>query len=156
MDKRKDRGPFNVLLVEDNEADILMLEEVLEDMGISLNLHKVRNGDEAEQYLYREHPYRDAPRPDLVLLDMNLPRKNGFELLAEIKEDDNLKSIPVVILSTSSADMDIDRGYRLHANCFITKPGNLEQFIDVIGKTLSFWLDIARLPSDGNEYAWKE
>ena len=154
MPRSEKQPPVNLLIVEDNQADILLLEETFDQLGYKLDLHTVKDGEEALSYLYRQPPFNNASRPDLILLDMNLPRKNGFEVLAEIKEDETLKRIPVIVLSTSSADIDINRSYQLHANCFIIKPGDLDTFMDRIGKIMSFWLRTVSLPRDEN--AWKK
>jgi len=140
---------FNILLVEDNAADILLLEEAIADLGLELDLHVVNNGEEAMSYLMCRPPYEDAVRPDLILLDLNLPRKNGFDVLEEIKDDRYLLQIPVIILSTSRAEEDINRCYLLSANCFVNKPSDLEQFIEVMRSLASFWLNTACLPNSG-------
>lgn len=145
---RKESGTYPVvLLVEDNAADILLLHEALEDFSMNIDLQVVHNGEEAVKYLHRREPYGDAEMPDLILLDLNLPRVNGFEVLEMIKQDNLLKHIPVIVLSTSQAEEDINRSYQLHANCFITKPLNLDRFMDVVGDIGSFWLSIVRLPT---------
>jgi CheY-like chemotaxis protein len=136
-----------VLLVEDNAADILLLQEALEDIGLDLNLYVVHNGEEAMSYLQQSGPYLEAVRPDLILLDLNLPKKNGFSVLEEIKQDSKLKQIPVIVLSTSQAQEDIDRCYLLQANCFITKPSDLEVFITVVKGIGEYWLDTVKLPA---------
>jgi two-component system, chemotaxis family, response regulator Rcp1 len=139
---------FKVLLVEDNAADILLLQEAMEDIELNINLHVVHNGEEAMSFLQQAGPYLEAVRPDLILLDLNLPRKNGFTVLEEVKQDVKLQQIPVIVLSTSQAQEDIDRCYRQHANCFITKPTDLEEFLKVVKGIGQYWLNTVRLPSD--------
>ncbi|HEX5163846.1 MAG TPA: response regulator [Thermomicrobiales bacterium] len=138
--------PIDILLVEDSPADVDLTREALEDAKVRNNLHVVGDGVDALAFLRREDPYSDAPRPDLILLDLNLPRKDGREVLAEIKADPALLRIPVVILTTSAAEQDILRSYDLHANCYVTKPVDLEQFITVIKSIENFWLMIVKLP----------
>jgi CheY-like chemotaxis protein len=134
------------LLVEDNEADIRLTQEVLTDSKVQNNLIVARNGDEALACLRQQGKCSGFPRPDLVLLDLNLPVKDGREVLAQIKGDPNLKSVPVVILTTSKAEEDIVKTYNLHANCYITKPVDLEQFVTVVSYIEDFWLAIVKLP----------
>lgn len=141
--------PIEILLVEDNPGDVDLTREALEIGKLSNNLHVVDDGEEAMAFLRREGQYAKAPRPDLVLLDLNLPRKNGREVLAEIKSDENLKRIPVVILTTSKAEEDILKTYNLHANCYVTKPIDLDQFIKVVHAIEEFWLTIVKLPPNG-------
>lgn len=135
-----------ILLVEDNPGDIRLIVEVLKEGKIHNNLSVVEDGEEALAYLRREGSYRDAIVPDIILLDLNLPKINGTEVLAEIKKDPLLKYIPVIILTTSEAEQDILRAYDLHANCYITKPVNLEQFLTVVRSIENFWLTIVKLP----------
>lgn len=135
------------LLVEDNEADVRLTREVFADGRVLNKLNVVRDGEEAMAFLKRRPPYQDAPRPDLVLLDLNLPRKDGREVLAEMKADEDLRLIPVVILTTSRADADVMRTYELHANCYIVKPVDLGQFIEVVRSIEDFWLKLVRLPT---------
>ena len=137
---------IHVLLVEDNPGDVRLTTEALREGKIPHHLHVVSDGIEAMAFLRREGPYADAPRPDLILLDLNLPKKDGREVLAEIKADENLKRIPVVVLTTSQAEEDILRTYELHANCYVTKPVDLQQFIAVIRAIEEYWLATARLP----------
>jgi chemotaxis family two-component system response regulator Rcp1 len=134
----------NILLVEDNEGDARLAKEAMRDSKI---LHHVTDGEEAMAFLRREGKYSAAPRPELILLDLNLPRKDGRQVLAEIKEDEDLKRIPVVILTVSSAEDDILKTYNLHANCYITKPIDLDQFMKVVRSVEDFWLTIVKLPS---------
>jgi chemotaxis family two-component system response regulator Rcp1 len=140
--------PIEILLVEDNPADVRLTHEALKEGKVRNNLHVARDGVDALEFLRRVGPYKDATRPDLVLLDLNLPRKDGREVLAEIKRDPELRTIPVVVLTTSSAEADILRSYNLHANCYITKPVDLDQFVQVIKSIDDFWLTVVRLPSD--------
>ncbi|NEP00221.1 MAG: response regulator [Symploca sp. SIO2E9] len=139
-------SPAEILLVEDNPADILLTEEVLEDSKLRLKLNVVRDGVEAITYLRREGEYANATKPDLILLDLNLPRKDGREVLKEIKGDDNLKSIPVVVLTTSDTDEDILKSYNLGANCYISKPLSLEEFTRIMKSIEDFWFSIVKLP----------
>lgn len=140
---------IEILLVEDNAADVRLTIEALREGKVKNNLSVTRDGEEAMQFLRREGAFAEAPRPDLVLLDLNLPRKDGREVLADIKADDRLKTIPVVVLTTSSAEADILKSYSLHANCYITKPVDLEQFVQVVRSIDDFWLTIVRLPTEG-------
>ena len=138
--------PIIILLVEDEPGDAYLTTEALKSAKITNRVHLVEDGVEALAFLHRTPPYADAPRPDLVLLDLNLPRKDGRQVLAEIKKNPCLNSIPVVVLTTSSADEDVLQSYNLHANCFITKPVDLEQFMKVIQTMQEFWLSIVKLP----------
>jgi chemotaxis family two-component system response regulator Rcp1 len=138
--------PIEILMVEDNPGDVRLTLEALKEGKVRNNLHTVEDGEEAMKFLRRQAPYTEAPRPDLVLLDLNLPKKNGREVLAEIKDDPELKRIPVVILTVSEAEQDIIKSYNLHANCYITKPVNLDQFIRVVKSIEDFWLSIVMLP----------
>lgn len=135
------------LLAEDNPGDVRLTKEALRESKIRNNLNVVPDGVEAMAFLRREEKYADAPTPDVVLLDLNLPKKDGREVLAEIKSDPVLKRIPVVIITSSEAEQDILRTYDLHANCYVTKPVDLDQFIKVIQSIESFWLTIVKLPS---------
>ena len=138
---------FEILMVEDSEGDARLAREAMRDSKIHNVLHHVRDGEEAMDFLRRTGKYAAAPRPDLVLLDLNLPRRDGREVLADIKTDDALKRIPVVILTTSSAEADVLRSYDLHANCYITKPVNMVDFIRVVTMIQDFWLTIVTLPA---------
>ena len=140
--------PIEILLVEDNAADVRLTEEALREGKVRNNLHVARDGMEALEFLRRQGPHAKATRPDLILLDLNLPRRDGREVLAEIKDDPQLKMIPVVVLTTSSAEADILKSYKLHANCYITKPVDLEQFVSVVKSIDDFWLTVVRLPSE--------
>jgi len=136
-----------VLLVEDNPADVRLTREVLENGDGSTHLSVVRDGEEAMAFLRREGPFTASPRPNLVLLDLNLPKKDGREVLEELKGDTDLCRIPVIVLTTSGAEADISRSYELHANCFITKPLDLDDFFGVVRSIKDFWLASARLPA---------
>jgi two-component system, chemotaxis family, response regulator Rcp1 len=145
--RRTDRA-VEILLVEDNPADVRLTREVLEvDGDESTHLNVVGDGEEAMAFLRREGPFAESPRPNLVLLDLNLPKKDGREVLEELKGDTDLCRIPVVVLTTSAAESDISRSYELHANCFITKPLDLDDFFSVVRSIRSFWLTSARLPA---------
>lgn len=133
-------------MVEDNAADVRLTREALREGKVHNHLTVARDGQEALDVLRRHAPHEGAARPDLILLDLNLPRKDGREVLAELKGDDQLKRIPVVVLTTSSAEIDILKSYELHANCYITKPVDLEQFINVVKSIDDFWLTVVRLP----------
>ena len=135
-----------ILLVEDNPGDVRLTQEVLRDGKVRNNMHVTKDGVDAISFLHQTGDYAGAPRPDIILLDLNLPKKDGREVLAEIKADHDLKNIPVVVLTTSSAEQDIFRSYDLHANCYITKPVDLDQFIRVIRSIEDFWLTIVKLP----------
>jgi len=138
--------PVEILLVEDNPGDVRLTREALKEGKVRNNLHVVEDGVEAMAFLRRADRYADTVRPDMVLLDLNLPRKGGREVLAEIKTDEDLMRIPVVILTTSKAEEDILRSYNSHANCYITKPVDLDQFIKVVQATENFWFTIVTLP----------
>jgi two-component system, chemotaxis family, response regulator Rcp1 len=139
--------PIEILLVEDNPGDARLAKEALKESKLINNLSIAEDGVEAMNFLHKTGKYSNAPRPDLVILDLNLPKKDGREVLAEIKNDDNLKRIPVVILTISKAEEDILKTYNLHANCFISKPLDLDQFIKVVKSIEDFWLTIVKLPS---------
>ncbi len=142
-------APVNILLIEDNPGDVRLTREALKEGKVLNNLVNVSDGVEALAYLRRQGRYSDSTRPDLILLDLNLPRKDGREVLADIKADKDLRRIPVVVLTTSSAEQDILKAYDLHANCYITKPVGLEQFISVVKSIEEFWVAIVSLPPDG-------
>ena len=137
-----------ILLVEDNLGAVRLTQEALKESRIKNNLSIVDNGDEALKYLRKQHPYHEAILPDLIMLDLNLPKRNGLQVLKEVKDDDLLKHIPVVILTTSKAEQDISACYRSHANCYITKPVDLRKFIQVIKIINHFWFSIVKLPSE--------
>lgn len=138
--------PIEILLVEDSPSDTELTVEALANGKICNHLCMVEDGVEAMEYLRRQGKYADAPRPDLVLLDLNLPRKDGREVLAELKADVSLKTIPVVVLTTSAAERDVLEAYALHANCYITKPVDFHQFLEVVKVIENFWLSIVTLP----------
>lgn len=136
----------DILLVEDNPADVLLMQEALRDGKIVNSLYIASDGDEALDFLYRRRAYGNAPRPDLIMLDLNLPKKDGREVLAEIKNDPELKSIPVVVITTSKSEEDVFKSYNLHANCYITKPVRLSQFFRVVKEIENFWFTLVKLP----------
>ncbi len=137
---------LTILLVEDSRSDAILIAETLSESKLINELYHVQDGVEATEFLYRRGQYADFPRPDLILLDLNLPRKSGRELLLEIKMDSSLRTIPIVILTTSSDEVDILRSYELHANCYLTKPVDLESFIHVVRSIEQFWLALVVLP----------
>jgi CheY-like chemotaxis protein len=141
-----DARPIDILLVEDNPGDVRLTIEALKDGKVRNRLNVVQDGVEAMVFLRQEGKYAGAPRPDVILLDLNLPKKDGREVLAEIKADEHLRRIPVVVLTTSSSEQDILKTYDLHANCYITKPVDLEQFIEVVKGIEDFWLTVVKLP----------
>jgi len=140
--------PVEILMLEDNPADVRLVMEALKESKLLNTVSVVEDGVEAMAFLRREGKYAGAPRPDAILLDLNLPRKDGREVLAEIKADERLKRIPVVVLTTSQAEQDIVKAYDLSANCYITKPVNLDQFIAVVRAVGEFWFSIVRLPPE--------
>jgi len=146
MPRKKGKEPIDILLVDDNPADIRLTQEAFKEVTIRSTLHIVRDGAEALSFLQRTDRFSAAPRPDLILLDLNLPKKDGREVLAELKNAPAFKSIPIVILTTSSAEEDIRHTYNHHANCYITKPADLDEFIDVVKQIEQFWLSIVQLP----------
>ncbi|MDK1475821.1 response regulator [Streptomyces sp. 549] len=141
-----EQQPIEVLLVEDDPGDELMTREAFEDNKIGNTLHVVRDGEEALDFVYRRGAHTDAPRPDLILLDLNLPKYDGRQVLERLKSDPELAPIPVVVLTTSSAEEDILRSYRLHANAYVTKPVDLDQFIAAVRQIDDFFVSIVRLP----------
>ena len=138
--------PVEILLVEDNPGDVRLTEEALKEGKIINNMHLARDGVEAMSFLQRGGKYANAVRPDLILLDLNLPKKDGREVLIEIKEDEELRRIPVVVLTTSRSEEDIIKTYDYHANCYITKPVDFDQFINVVKSIEDFWLSVVKLP----------
>ena len=138
--------PIQILLVEDSPGDVRLTQEVLRDARIANDLHVVGDGEEAMAFLRQEGEFADRPRPDLVLLDLNLPRKDGREVLSDIQSDPDLQSVPVIVLTTSGAEQDILRSYQLSANAYITKPIDLGEFVAVVRSIETFWLSIVRLP----------
>lgn len=140
--------PIEILLVEDSPSDALLTRRALEGGKMLNRLHIVEDGVKAVAFLRQQPPYAAAPRPQLILLDLNMPRKDGREVLAEIKADDDLKVIPVVVLTTSNAEVDVLRSYKLHANCYITKPVNFDSFAAAIASLEHFWFAVVTLPPD--------
>ncbi|MGZ5093127.1 MAG: response regulator [Burkholderiales bacterium] len=138
--------PIEILLVEDNLGDVRLTKEALKEGKVYNNLHWAKDGVEALEFLRREGVHKDAPRPDIILLDLNLPKKDGREVLSVIKNDQQLKHIPVVVLTTSKAEEDVLRSYELHANCYVTKPVDLDKFIVVVQSIDRFWLTVVTLP----------
>jgi two-component system, chemotaxis family, response regulator Rcp1 len=143
-----DAEPIEVLLVEDSPGDVRLTREAFKDAKVHINMHVASDGIQAIAFLNREGEYAKAPRPDMILLDLNLPKKDGREVLEEIKKSPALKSIPVVILTTSASETDILRSYQLHANCYITKPVGLEGFLEVVKSIDGFWLSVVKLPRE--------
>lgn len=142
--------PIDVLLVDDNPGDVRLTREALRNQESRARLHVAADGEEALAFLHREGPYGRAPRPNLILLDLNLPKKDGREVLADIKGDPTLKSIPVIVLTTSEADRDIRRAYELHANCYVTKSADLDRFLCVVRLVEDFWMNTVKLPGGGD------
>jgi two-component system, chemotaxis family, response regulator Rcp1 len=140
--------PIEVLLVEDSPGDVRLTQEAFKDAKVHINLHVASDGEEAMAFLNRAGKHSNAPRPDLILLDLNLPKKDGREVLGEIKESPTLKSIPVVILTTSASETDILQSYQFHANCYIAKPVDLEGFLKVVRSIDNFWLSVVKLPRE--------
>ncbi|WP_084517525.1 response regulator [Microtetraspora niveoalba] len=147
-----DMRPIEVLLVEDDAGDVLLTREAFELNKVKNRLHVVNDGEQAMAFLRREGEYADAPRPDMILLDLNLPRKDGREVLAEVKADPGLRSIPVVVLTTSEAEEDIVRSYHLHANAYVSKPVDFDQFIRVVRQIDDFFVTVVKLPSTSNRF----
>jgi two-component system, chemotaxis family, response regulator Rcp1 len=146
MDTLTSNKPIEILLVEDNPGDVRLTQEVLRDSKIHNHMSVAPDGQEAMEFLYRKGRYAGAVRPDVILLDLNLPCKDGREVLAEIKQSPELRTIPIVILTTSAAEADILKTYNLHANCYIVKPVDLPQFVNVVKYIQDFWLTIVKLP----------
>ncbi len=140
--------PIEILLVEDNPGDVRLTREALSESKIRNRISVVPDGEEAMAFLRREGKYEDAPRPDLILLDLNMPRKDGREVLTEVKRNPEFKRIPVVILTSSSAEQDIVQSYNLHANAYVTKPVGFEQFVSVVKQVEDFWLEVVKLPRE--------
>lgn len=138
--------PIEILLVEDNPGDVRLCTEAFKDGKVLNNMHVAEDGEVAMAFLRKEGQYADAPTPDVILLDLNLPKKDGREVLEEVKQDERLRRIPVVVITTSDAEQDIIRSYDLHANCFITKPVDFDQFIKIVRSIENFWLTVVRLP----------
>jgi len=146
VSKQNEETPVEILLVEDNPGDVDLTIEALEEGRVANHLSVVEDGAEALAFLRREEPYQDAPRPDLVLLDLNLPGVDGFEVLTLVKQDEQLKKIPIIVMTTSDAEHDILKSYNLHANAYVTKPLDVEEFIEVVRALEDFWLTFVRLP----------
>ena len=145
---RKGDGPVEILLVEDSPGDVRLVQEAFRESAISSNLSVVTDGVEAMEFVRRKGKYSNAPRPDIILLDLNLPKKSGRQVLAELKTEEELKRIPVVILTTSEAEEDITRAYELHANCYVIKASDFEQFVQSVKSIEDFWVGTAELPPE--------
>ena len=145
-EREKTAPPVEILLVEDNPGDVRLTKEALKEGKVYNNLHWAKDGVEALEFLRQQGKYAKSPRPDIILLDLNLPKKDGREVLSVIKHDEQLKQIPVVVLTTSKAEEDVLRSYELHANCYVTKPVDLEKFIHVVQSIDRFWLTVVTLP----------
>ena len=148
MTNTQDSKPVEILLVEDNPGDIRLTQEAFKEGNINNQIHVTKDGNDALDFVYQRGEYTDAVRPDIILLDLNLPRKNGDEVLEEIKADPDLKQIPVVVLTTSAADEDILNSYKLHTNAYLTKPVDPDEFIDLIRSFEDFWLELVKLPAE--------
>jgi two-component system, chemotaxis family, response regulator Rcp1 len=148
MSMPTNQGSLEILLVEDNLSDIRLTQEVLGECGLCVHLSVVRDGEEAMAHLRRTGTHAAAPRPALILLDLNLPKKGGLEVLAEVKADPSLRRIPIIVLTTSSAEQDINKSYDLHANCYITKPVQIERFISVVQSINVFWLQVVQFSNE--------
>jgi two-component system response regulator len=143
--------PIEILLAEDSSTDVMLTKAALKFAKMRNNLHIVKDGVEVMSFLRKEGQYRDMPRPDLILLDLNMPRKDGREVLTEVKNDDDLKFIPVIVLTTSQAQEDVIRAYGLHANCYISKPVDFQQFTNVVRAIDTFWFTIVTLPVEDSD-----
>lgn len=148
MDRKTSFKFIDILLVEDNPGDVRLTKEALKENKVVNELHVASDGEEAMKFLRRSKGYEDKPRPDLILLDLNIPKLDGREVLREIKYDDSLKRIPVIILTTSKLEEDILKAYNLHANCYISKPINLESFVTIMKQIEGFWLTVVKLPME--------
>ena len=146
VERKMDTRPVDILLVEDNPGDVRLTKEALRDAKVLNEIYVARDGVEAMEFMYHKGSFAKAPVPDLILLDLNLPRKDGREVLAEIKKDPKLKHIPIVVLTTSKADEDIIKTYNLHANAYITKPVDLNRFVEIMHALEEFWFTIVKLP----------
>jgi len=147
MDSASLLRPIDILLVEDSPADVRLTQEAFKEAKVRNHLWVVRDGEEATDFLFRRNGHEQSPRPDLILLDLNLPRKDGRQVLKEIKDHPDLRRIPVVVLTTSRDEMDVLKAYQLHANCYITKPVDFDRFMDVIRHVEGFWLTVVQLPN---------
>ena len=152
MSESSQKKSFNILIVDDNPGDVRLMQEALGEGSVLCRAHVASNGIEAVSFLRRENPFNKAPQPDLIFLDLNLPKKNGRQVLAEIKADPALRRIPIVVLSTSAAQQDVLAAYDLHANCYIVKPIDLEVFLRFIRHIIEFWFTMAKLPRE--ETTW--
>ena len=141
-------GPVEILLAEDNPGDVMLTKKALGEGKLANNLHVTTDGVEALQYLRQEDEYADAPRPDLVLLDLNMPRKDGQEVLKEMQADDSLSRIPVIVLTSSESEKDIAKSYELNANAYLTKPIGFDGFVEIIKRMEDFWFQVVKLPED--------
>ncbi len=150
QEKTTNMEKLHILMVEDNEGDILLTKEALDESNILVNLSVVKDGRDALDFLTRQGVFAGAKLPDLLLLDVNLPKKNGHEVLKYIKEDTSLKHIPVIMLTTSSSQKDINQSYNNHVNCFITKPIDAEDYLSVVGKIGNFWMSVVKLPTNNH------
>ena len=148
LNPASDAQPVEILLAEDNPGDVKLTRKGLEKGKIANNLHVVSDGVEAMQFLRREGEYADEPRPDLILLDLDMPRKDGMAVLEDVKDDPDLRRIPVVVLTSSAAEEDIVQSYDLHANAYLTKPVDFQGFIDVVDRIEGFWLTVVKMPSE--------
>ncbi len=146
--------PIEILLVEDNPGDVRLTKEALREAKVCNRIHTVYDGMEALAFLNRESDYIDVPSPDLILLDLNLPKKDGREVLASIKANQKIRHIPVVVLTTSKSEEDIVRSYALQASCYVTKPVDLDQFLEVVKSIGDFWLAVVKLPPGGDGSGW--
>ncbi len=142
-----ERGPAQVLLVEDNPGDVRLFREAISQHAADVTLHVVDNGEDALRFVRREGAFGSAPAPDLIILDFNLPGKDGREVLGELKSDPGLRRIPVVVLTTSGVEKDVLRAYELHANCYVRKPVDIDDFVRAVNAFEVFWLEVARLPT---------
>lgn len=150
MSRLPNAEPLNILLVEDNPGDARLAQEALKDSKVHNTLHHVEDGVEAMAFLRAQAEYAGMPSPDLILLDLNLPKKDGREVLAEVKEDPDLRSIPVVVMTTSEAERDLIKSYHLHANAYIVKPVDFDRFVEVVQAIEDFWFTVVKLPKSGN------
>ena len=146
--------PVEILLVEDNEDDVLLTREALKEGKIWANLNVASDGLQALDFLRRDGEHADSPPPDIILLDLNLPKKDGLWVLEQIKSDERLRHLPVVVVTTSSAEQDVLRSYRLHANCYVTKPVDFDEFISIVQSIEEFWFTVVRLPMDDQHRRW--
>lgn len=142
------QGSFDILLVEDSDEDIYLTKRAFQDSKLAVNLHITKDGEAALDFLYNRNEYVDSPKPDIILLDLNLPKIDGREVLTRIKRDDELKKIPIVILTTSQSTEDVIKSYNLHANSYIRKPVNFDKFTEIIKSIENFWLTVVRLPGE--------